>query len=89
MLTAARACRARGQSVTQIARELGVGRSTLDWTLEDDDPPSAAAGTTTAAPSSPPQRHAVRARPQFVPISCVMAVSERPLQSTHESIASR
>ncbi|MEV0391240.1 recombinase family protein [Nonomuraea sp. NPDC050643] len=49
VLAAARARRERGQSVTRIARELGVGRSTLYRALEDDDPPGAAAGTTTAA----------------------------------------
>ncbi|MEV4364557.1 recombinase family protein [Nonomuraea sp. NPDC049625] len=50
VLAAAQARRARGQSVTQIARELGVGRSTLYRALEDDAPPSgAAADTTTAA----------------------------------------
>ncbi len=38
VLAAARARRGRGQSVTQIARELGVGRSTLYRALEDDDP---------------------------------------------------
>jgi hypothetical protein len=38
VLAAARARRARGQSVTQIARELGVGRSTLYRALEDDEP---------------------------------------------------
>ncbi|MEV1002937.1 helix-turn-helix domain-containing protein [Nonomuraea sp. NPDC050202] len=49
VLAAARARRARGQSVTQIARELGVGRSTLYRALEDDDPPTLAEGTTTTA----------------------------------------
>jgi hypothetical protein len=38
VLAAARAHQARGQSVTQIARELGVGRSTLYRALEDDEP---------------------------------------------------
>ncbi|MFI7455509.1 recombinase family protein [Nonomuraea sp. NPDC049714] len=38
VLAAARARQARGQSVTQIARELGVGRSTLYRALEDDEP---------------------------------------------------
>ncbi|MEV4222291.1 recombinase family protein [Nonomuraea sp. NPDC049725] len=37
VLAVARARRARGQSVTQIARELGVGRSTLYRALEDDE----------------------------------------------------
>ncbi|MFI7444911.1 helix-turn-helix domain-containing protein [Nonomuraea indica] len=39
LLAAARARRARGQSVTQIARQLGVGRSTLYRALENDEPP--------------------------------------------------
>ncbi|MEZ7132648.1 recombinase family protein [Nonomuraea sp. AD125B] len=47
VLAAARARRERGQSVTQIALELGVGRSTLYRALESDDPPAAA----DAAPS--------------------------------------
>jgi hypothetical protein len=38
VLAAAQARQARGQSVTQIARELGVGRSTLYRALEDDAP---------------------------------------------------
>ncbi|YCK33408.1 recombinase family protein [Actinomadura sp. ATCC 39365] len=37
VLAAARARRGRGQPVTQSARELGVGRSTLYRGLEDDD----------------------------------------------------
>ncbi|MER7366335.1 recombinase family protein [Nonomuraea wenchangensis] len=41
VLAAARARRGRGQSVTQIARELSVGRSTLYRALENDDPDSA------------------------------------------------
>ncbi|YCK40786.1 helix-turn-helix domain-containing protein [Actinomadura sp. ATCC 39365] len=40
-LAATRARRGRGQSVTQIARELGVGRSTLYGALENDDSGSA------------------------------------------------
>ncbi|MFI9841869.1 helix-turn-helix domain-containing protein [Nonomuraea sp. NPDC051941] len=36
-----RARRDRGQSVTQIARELGVGRSTLYRALEGDNSPAA------------------------------------------------
>ncbi|MGV9535280.1 helix-turn-helix domain-containing protein [Streptosporangium sandarakinum] len=36
VLAAARARRARGQSVTTIAEALGVGRSTLYRALEDD-----------------------------------------------------
>ncbi|MFG1620169.1 recombinase family protein [Nonomuraea wenchangensis] len=40
VLAAARARRGHGQSVTQIARELGVGRSTLYRALEADDSPS-------------------------------------------------
>ncbi|MET7339242.1 recombinase family protein [Nonomuraea sp. NPDC005650] len=47
VLAAARARRERGQSVTRIALELGVGRSTLYRALEDDDPPA----VTGAAPS--------------------------------------
>ncbi|MFF4616120.1 helix-turn-helix domain-containing protein [Nonomuraea jabiensis] len=42
VLAAARTRRDRGQSVTRIARELGVGRSTLYRALESDDPPAAA-----------------------------------------------
>ncbi|MFG1963680.1 recombinase family protein [Nonomuraea sp. NPDC049028] len=49
VLAAARARRERGQSVTQIARELRVGRSTLYRALEEDDSPGAAADTTAAA----------------------------------------
>ncbi|MFI9846749.1 recombinase family protein [Nonomuraea sp. NPDC051941] len=49
VLAAARARRARGQSVTQIARELGVGRSTLYRALEDDDPALDANAMTAAA----------------------------------------
>ncbi|MEV4019996.1 recombinase family protein [Nonomuraea angiospora] len=40
VLAAARARRERGQSVTHIARELGVGRSTLYRALKDNDPGS-------------------------------------------------
>ncbi|MEV6030665.1 helix-turn-helix domain-containing protein [Nonomuraea sp. NPDC052116] len=36
-------CRARGQSVTQIARKVGVGRSTPYRALEDDDQPATSA----------------------------------------------
>ncbi|MGV9383451.1 recombinase family protein [Nonomuraea sp. NPDC003707] len=42
VLAAARTRRDRGQSVTRIARELGVGRSTLYRALENDDPSAAA-----------------------------------------------
>ncbi|MGP3920559.1 recombinase family protein [Nonomuraea sp. 10N515B] len=42
-LAAARARRARGQSIPDIALELGVGRSTLYRALEDDSPPTTAA----------------------------------------------
>ncbi|MFI7135907.1 helix-turn-helix domain-containing protein [Nonomuraea sp. NPDC050153] len=41
VLAAARARRERGRSVTRIALELGVGRSTLYRALENDDPPAA------------------------------------------------
>lgn len=41
VLAAARARRDRGQSVTQIARELGVGRSTLYRALEGENSPAA------------------------------------------------
>ncbi|MEV4013138.1 recombinase family protein [Nonomuraea angiospora] len=41
VLAAARARCERGQSVTRIALELGVGRSTLYRALENDDPPAA------------------------------------------------
>ncbi|MFG6199939.1 recombinase family protein [Nonomuraea sp. JJY05] len=47
VLAAARARRERGQSVTRIALELGVGRSTLYRALENDNPPT----VTGAAPS--------------------------------------
>ncbi|MGW4965591.1 helix-turn-helix domain-containing protein [Nonomuraea sp. NPDC004186] len=39
VLAAARARRDRGQSVTQIARELGVGRSTLYRAPEGENSP--------------------------------------------------
>ena len=45
ILAIARACRERGESVTAIARHLGVGRSTLYRAL-DRDPASPAAGDT-------------------------------------------
>ncbi|MBB3724475.1 recombinase family protein [Nonomuraea dietziae] len=47
-LAAARARQARGESITAIAKHLGVGRSTLYRALEEEDRPAAA--TTTAAP---------------------------------------
>jgi DNA invertase Pin-like site-specific DNA recombinase len=58
VLAAARARRARGQSVTQIARDLGIGRSTLYRALEDDDPPAPNGTTTTAAAAAVDQDHA-------------------------------
>ncbi|MEU4549991.1 recombinase family protein [Nonomuraea dietziae] len=51
-LAAARARQARGESITAIAKHLGVGRSTLYRALEEDDRP--ATGTTKrAAPMKP------------------------------------
>ncbi|MER7356513.1 helix-turn-helix domain-containing protein [Nonomuraea dietziae] len=47
-LAAARARQERGESITAIAKHLGVGRSTLYRALEKDDRPAAAA--TNAAP---------------------------------------
>ncbi|MFI7705491.1 recombinase family protein [Nonomuraea sp. NPDC049480] len=47
-LAAVRTRRARGQSIPDIARELGVGRSTLYRALESDDPPAAATARTQA-----------------------------------------
>ncbi|MEU0566962.1 helix-turn-helix domain-containing protein [Nonomuraea sp. NPDC005983] len=49
VLAAARSRRERGQSITVIARELGVGRSTLYRALENDEPPPPA----TATPATP------------------------------------
>ncbi|WP_248958618.1 recombinase family protein [Sphaerisporangium perillae] len=39
VMAIARARRARGESVTAIAKRLGIGRSTLYRALEDDEPP--------------------------------------------------
>ncbi|MEV4162143.1 recombinase family protein [Nonomuraea dietziae] len=55
-LAAARARQARGESITAIAKHLGVGRSTLYRALEEDDRPTAettkqAAPMKSAAPS--------------------------------------
>ncbi|MGV9303309.1 helix-turn-helix domain-containing protein [Nonomuraea sp. NPDC004354] len=44
-LAAARARQARGESITAIAKHLGVGRSTRYRALENDEPPT--------TPSSP------------------------------------
>ncbi|MGN9789359.1 helix-turn-helix domain-containing protein [Nonomuraea sp. ZG12] len=52
VLAAARARRARGQAVTQIARELGVGRSTLYRALEDDESGQEAPARDSVSPES-------------------------------------
>ncbi|GAA2418591.1 recombinase family protein [Nonomuraea africana] len=46
-LAAARARQARGESITAIAKQLGVGRSTLYRALEEEDRPAAIAKETT------------------------------------------
>ncbi|MEV0202548.1 recombinase family protein [Nonomuraea sp. NPDC050691] len=57
VLAMARARRQRGQSVAQIARELGVGRSTLYRALEDDDPPTAGTAVAAALVDQPHAQH--------------------------------
>lgn len=57
VLAAARARRERGQSITTIARELGVGRSTLYRALENDEPLAPAAATPAEPTGIPDHKH--------------------------------